>query len=231
MKAVLVSNEPGDVLFTRMRAAVKSSKGWQFGMSYEGWGTTELYCRGSAVTRGTCPTPGAAMRSFMYGSAGAFVTVHEPSRPGQWGMDANFGGQYHTIRFGRNGARGVANPELDVGSFTFVVERAGFDIRLDGVDQVDLFARLTASPESFHDVVLEKLELLKKQVQAQLAPEAKFEIIVDYDGCVPIMRDMDAREKAQQIAKAERDITRRKELVDVHFREFHALVSALVVVR
>jgi hypothetical protein len=231
LRTVLASDEPSDVLFTRMRATVRKSKGWQLGMSYEGWGTSEIYCHGSAVTRGACPTPGASMRSFMYGSAGAYVSVHVPARSGHWGIDANFGHQHYTMRFSRKGASGVAQPELDVGAFSFLVEHAGSAIQLDGVDEADHFARLTASPDSFRDVVLEKLDLLRQQVRVALGPESKFQIIIGHDGCIPITRELDQREKLEQMAKAERDIARRKELVNAHFREFHALVSSLVVVR
>jgi hypothetical protein len=106
------------------------------------------------------------------------------------------------------------------------VEHATQPVQLPDVDQSEHFALLTASPESFRRSVLEKLDLLLVAVRAQLA--GGLQRITGYDGCVPITRNFDQREQAEIIEKAERDIARQKALVESHFRELHALVSALV---
>jgi hypothetical protein len=165
------------------------------------------------------------MRQFMYGSAGAFVTIYEPVRPGQWGMDANFGPQQLWMRFGRRTHGAALEPELSVGFYYFTVPKSG-EIELRDIDQSDHFAELTASPESFRHAVTKKLDGLAALVRTQLASGAA-QLIVQ-DGHVPITRPFDAHEQAELVASADRDIARQKALVAEHFRELHALVNALV---
>ncbi len=60
------------------------------------------------------------------------------------------------------------------------------------------------------DVVIEKLDLLAAQVRIQLADGDTVQPITGDNGCVGIQRPFDAREQAELVASAGRDIAQQK---------------------
>lgn len=220
LKATYTSTEDHAVLFTRVRESTLKAGSWRLETNHEGWGTTDIYCSDA------CAKPGVSSRHFTYGIHGAHVFASEPVRTGHFGMDVNFGPQQFWIRFGRRAPRGALEVELNVGFYYFVVPNGTDEVELREIDPSEHFAELTASPESFRDAVSAKLDVLAARVRTDLA-NGGVELITS-PGHVPITRPFDAREQAEIVANAERDIARQKALVAQHLRELHALVSSLV---